>query len=98
MPRRSNVVRKEMVAIAHDDIDPDQEMLRHVGEQLYGSGWQSPLARDLGLSRRSVERWKFGLYKISHDRWAEVLEMLRKKIRTIETLQAEIQAYVADRP
>ena len=34
--------------------------LRQLGEALYGPRWQSDLARDLGVSDRTVRRWVGG--------------------------------------
>lgn len=33
------------------------ELVREVGPLLYGEQWQSPLARALGVSVRTVQRW-----------------------------------------
>lgn len=35
-------------------------LLRTTGEALYGSQWQSAIARDLGVSDRTVRRWVKG--------------------------------------
>lgn len=36
------------------------------GVYLHGSGWQQPLARDLGVERRTIQRWIKGEFKIPH--------------------------------
>jgi hypothetical protein len=33
------------------------DLLARTGEALYGAQWQSPLARDLGVSDRTMRRW-----------------------------------------
>jgi transposase-like protein len=33
------------------------ELLKRAGEALYGPRWQSALARDLGVSDRTIRRW-----------------------------------------
>ena len=33
------------------------DLLRAAGQVLYGERWQSPLARDLGVSDRTMRRW-----------------------------------------
>lgn len=35
-------------------------VLREIGEALYGPRWQSDLARDLGVSDRTMRRWAAG--------------------------------------
>jgi hypothetical protein len=37
------------------------KLLQDCGEALYGSRWQSDLARDLGISDRTVRRWVSGV-------------------------------------
>jgi hypothetical protein len=36
------------------------DLLRRVGEALYGRNWHSELAHTLGLNRRIVQRWAAG--------------------------------------
>lgn len=36
------------------------DLIRTVGEALYGPRWQSDLARDLGVNDRTVRRWAAG--------------------------------------
>ena len=37
------------------------ELLRVVGEALYGRQWQAPLSRDLGVTDRTIRNWAAGL-------------------------------------
>ena len=41
-----------------------KELLKRVGEFIYGEQWQAPLARDLGVSERSMRRWVAGTDEI----------------------------------
>jgi len=36
------------------------DLLRRIGTALYGEHWPSELARDLGVPRRTVQRWEAG--------------------------------------
>jgi len=36
------------------------ELLRRVGEALYGDQWQTPLSRELEVADRTVRRWLSG--------------------------------------
>jgi DNA-binding XRE family transcriptional regulator len=36
------------------------DLLRRIGNALYGESWQASLARDLGVPRRTVQRWATG--------------------------------------
>ncbi len=40
------------------------EQLRRIGERLYGWGWLTRLAADLGVTDRTVRRWAAGDYEI----------------------------------
>jgi len=39
--------------------------LRAAGERLYGRRWHRPLAKALGVDRRTVDRWAIGQARIS---------------------------------
>jgi len=47
-----------MTAASDHDMTP--ELLRVAGEAIYGAGWQSALARDYGVSDRTVRYWAAG--------------------------------------
>lgn len=96
MPRRSNAVKKQLVEVMDGPLEPDQEMLETIGKRLYGKSWQSPMARDLGISRRSVERWRFGMFKVSGERWLELIDLIRKKRAALAALEREVEAYVGE--
>ena len=36
------------------------DLLRRVGPALYGRNWHAELAHDLGVARRTVQRWETG--------------------------------------
>lgn len=55
-----------------DNVD----LLRRAGALLYGSGWQSELARALGVNRRTVERWAGGSREPGEEYWSEIRELL----------------------
>ena len=52
-------------------------LLQEAGNALYGARWQSDLARDLGVSDRTVRRWSAGDFRIPAPVWVELREMLR---------------------
>lgn len=94
MPRRSNAVRKQLVEVMEGAPEPDQEMLETIGKRLYGVNWQSAMARDLGISRRTVERWRFGMFSISNERWLEIVDLIRRKRADLAALEREVEAYL----
>ncbi len=39
----------------------DEELLRLAGEALFGRQWQTPLARELGVTDRTIRNWAGGV-------------------------------------
>jgi hypothetical protein len=52
------------------------EILRDIGEALYGAKWQTSLARALDVDPRSVRYWLSGKHKINK-RTAEAIKALK---------------------
>lgn len=53
--------------------------LKAVGKYLYGGGWQSALAEDLGINVRSVQRWVARDNPIPAGAWQEIIELAAEK-------------------
>ncbi|MGJ4908855.1 hypothetical protein [Bradyrhizobium sp. HKCCYLS2033] len=47
-------------------------LLRDVGERLYGASWQAQLSATLGVSERSLRRWLAGTDRVPRGVWAEL--------------------------
>lgn len=54
-------------------------LLREAGEALYGSRWQSDLARDLRVSDRTVRRWSAAANEIPVGVWPELVHLVRER-------------------
>lgn len=60
-------------------------LLREIGEGLHGLFWVGPLADDLGVARRTVERWRDGAYAIPEGVAAELDERIHEhQMRLVE--------------
>ncbi len=59
--------------------------LRAAAETLYGAEWQSPLARDLGVALRTVQRWAAG-DNDPPDVRAEMLVIVRTRINLLSAM------------
>jgi hypothetical protein len=70
------------------------DMLRRIGEALYGEHWQSPLARDLAVAVRTVQRWAAGSRAIPASLWPQAECLLAARAREI----AEIRRLLARAP
>lgn len=63
--------------------------LRAAGEALYGSRWQAPLAREIGVSRSSVLRWAKGSWPMPSDAADRVRRLAEARAQQLRTLAAE---------
>ena len=68
-----------------------KELLIAAGEALYGDRWQTPLARDLGLTDgRRVRQWLSGERPIPESVWDALPVLLKARNKSIDALILEI--------
>lgn len=67
-------------------------LLREIGEALHGTLWIGPLADDLGFSRRTVERWRDGLFRIPDGVAADLAALLEAHGTRTAALRRRIRA------
>jgi|GEM_PF-1543762 hypothetical protein len=65
---------------------PGASLLRRSGEALYGERWQAPLARDLGVALRTVQRWTAGDHPIPPGVWRDLCALLTARADDIAAL------------
>jgi hypothetical protein len=68
----------------------DHVILRNVGEMLYGARWQAPLARDLGVTDRTVRNWAGG-HGCPTDVGTRLLPILRRRGDSVTHLISTIE-------
>lgn len=62
-----------------------------IGEALYGSQWQSNLARELNLSdARRIRQWLAGERKIPFGIWADLAELVRVKKTNLSSILSKM--------
>lgn len=66
-------------------------LLRDVGEALYGSQWQTGLARDLGVAERTVRRWKTGKSRMPEGLWDDIGTLLNERVQIMEALTVRLR-------
>lgn len=76
--------------------DATAPSLRQIGEALYGPRWQSDLARDLGVSDRTMRRWVADPGSMPPSVWAELANLCRERARRLEALACELERISAD--
>lgn len=55
------------------------DLLREVGEALYGTRWYTDLARALDVSERTVRRWSSGSHAVPDGLWADLREAVQQR-------------------
>ena len=68
------------------------DLLAACGSALYGPQWQSPLARDLGISDRTVRRWLAGTSEMPAGVLSELLQLLQARAVTLGNLAQQLRA------
>lgn len=72
------------------------ELIRAVGNALYGPRWQCELARALRMGDRTVRQWLSGGYKPRRETWPKLIVLLNdRKIELDKTIEI-IDLYVTE--
>lgn len=67
-------------------------LLVETGQALYGERWQSPLARDLGVSDRTMRRWATGAYPVPPGVLTDLLPLVRGRCAELERVARKLAA------
>lgn len=67
----------------------DANLLRQAGEALYGSRWQTDLARDLNVADRTVRRWAIS-GDVPPGAWGDIRRLLRERGAAIAAVRRQI--------
>lgn len=68
------------------------DLLHSIGNALYGPRWQSELARDLGVSDRTVRRWSAGEHQVPDGIWWDLGIMMDDRRRELQFLMQQTAA------
>ena len=67
------------------------DLLRRAGEALYGAGqWQAHLARQLGVSDRTMRRWVAGTFQVPPGVADQIVWFCKKRGGALADVAAEI--------
>lgn len=69
-------------------MSPD--LLREIGEALYGERWQTPLAQALGVAVRTMQRWAAGTQPIRESLRDDLRPLLTSRGATLIELSQRI--------
>lgn len=66
-------------------------LLVECGEALYGPRWQSDLARDLGVSDRTMRRWAAGTTDVPPGLWVDLLRLTQERAEALDSLARRLR-------
>lgn len=72
------------------------ELLRASGRALYGERWIFPLARDLGVSHRTVQRWDHEGYPMPDERCVDLLALCKARGGDLEQIVQRLERVMAE--
>ena len=72
------------------DSRKTRQLLESTGKALYGPRWQADLARDLGVSYRTMQRWSSGEAEVSEKYIKELLGVVRDRQAEMECVEMDI--------
>jgi transcriptional regulator with XRE-family HTH domain len=70
------------------------ELLARAGRALYGDAWQAPLARALGVSLRTLQRWLAGNGEPHTDILRRVHALLTARAHAIMAARADLAEFL----
>jgi hypothetical protein len=68
----------------------DHLLIAKIGQTIWGTAWQSPMAAALGQPPRTIEDWSSGRADIPLEMWKELREAARQQYLKLADLDAEI--------
>lgn len=74
------------------------QLLRDVGEALYGLRWQSELARDLGMSARHMRRLASGAAELTLGMRTDLLRIAEERAQAIDAAIDSLRRAIAPCP
>lgn len=66
--------------------------VHEIGEALYGPLWQSPMARDLGVAVRTVQRWAAGDTEPATGVWDDLRRLMAARGKQLDGLVKRLAA------
>lgn len=66
-------------------------LLVEAGEALYGPQWQTAMARDVGVSDRTVRRWVAGTSEVPAGLYMDLLRLTQERAAVLDALGPRLQ-------
>lgn len=72
-------------------------LLAEIGKVLYGPRWQTDLARDLGISDRTMRRWTANRADVPPGAWRDLYRRLENRVVEVDRMKHRIAGLVGAR-
>jgi len=82
----SNIVELSETSNVKNNEKIMSKLLKDTGEALYGSQWQSALARDLDISDRTMRRWVVGADNIPSGVAMDLWRLAEKRVALLDNV------------
>jgi transcriptional regulator GlxA family with amidase domain len=66
-------------------------LLAEAGEALYGPRWQCELARQLGVSDRTMRRWAAGTHAVPPGVYVDLLRLTQERAALLDALAPRLR-------
>lgn len=73
-------------------ITPD--LLRRAGRALYGNHWKAPLADDLEINLRTIERWESGSQEIPPGVAQDLAQIIDRVLTDLKDVRLQLQIHL----
>jgi hypothetical protein len=68
----------------------DHVLIAKIGQTIWGTAWQAPMATALKQPQRTIEDWSTGRLPVPVEMWKELREAARSQYLKLADLDAEI--------
>ena len=75
-----------------------RDLLIECGEALYGPRWQSEMARDLGVNKRTIGRWLSGASKVPPGILKDLLKLVEDQSVVLDLLWMKLRTSAKGKP
>jgi hypothetical protein len=72
-------------------------LLRTIGEQLYGPRWQTDLSRDISVSDRTMRRWTSGEDDVPEGAWRDIYHRLDNRVTDLDRTKYRLSGLIGAR-
>jgi hypothetical protein len=69
------------------------DLLREIGEAMYGARWKKDLAGDLGVNERTIRRWSAGEWPVPAGTYDALRKLIDTQALAVERVKRRMRAH-----